>query len=135
MTAHAAQETALKDLITAGGWRPMPSEIDKALDMANSAPEFYLVLGMRDFTHHTTTVRETYERVKNKGCRVIYREFEELGERSYHPTCNDDALWWAALLRGGMGNLRTDPELSARWSKFLMWHPEYSPVPGPVIEL
>jgi hypothetical protein len=29
-----------------------------------------------------------------------------------------------------MGNLRTDPELSARWSKFLAAHPEYSPVPG-----
>ena len=31
-------------------------------------------------------------------------------------------------LRSGMGNLRTDPELSARWSKFNMSHPEYSPV-------
>ena len=85
------------DLITAGisyswGWWTMPSEIDKPFDMVNSAPEFYLVLGMRDFTHHITTVRDTYERVKNKGYRIIYREFEELGDRSYHPTSNDDAF-------------------------------------------
>jgi hypothetical protein len=37
---------------------------------------------------------------------------------------------YVGSLRSGMGNLRTDPELSARWSKFLMAHPEYSPVPG-----
>src|SRR3954454_3613745 len=72
------------NLITAGisyswGWWSMPSVIDKSLDTANSAPEFYLVLGMRDFTHHITTVRDTYERVNNKGYRIIYREFEELG--------------------------------------------------------
>jgi len=29
-----------------------------------------------------------------------------------------------------MGNLRRDPELTARWAKFLRAHPEYSPVPG-----
>ncbi len=72
----------------------MPSEVEKPLDAVNSAPEFYLVLGMRDFTHHITTVRDTYERVKNKGYHIIYREFEELGDRSYHPTSNDDALAW-----------------------------------------
>jgi TPR repeat protein len=37
---------------------------------------------------------------------------------------------YVGSLRSGMGNLRTDPELSVRWSKFLMAHPEYSPVPG-----
>ena len=37
---------------------------------------------------------------------------------------------YVGSLRSGMGNLRTDPELSPRWSKFLMAHPEYSPVPG-----
>jgi len=58
-----------------------------------------MVLGMRDFTHHITTVRDTYERVKAKGYHVIYREFEELGERSYHPTSNDDAIGWATRLR------------------------------------
>ena len=67
--------------------------------MVNSAPEFYLVLGMRDFTHHITTVRDTYERVKAKGYHIIYREFEELGDRSYHPTSNDDAIRWATRLR------------------------------------
>ena len=101
------------NLITAGisyswGWWSMPSEIDKPLDMANSAPEFYLVLGMRDFTHHITTVRDTYERVKNKGYRIIYREFEELGDRSYHPTSNDDALRWATRLRNK--NIPASPE-------------------------
>src|SRR5581483_1564006 len=92
------------ELIAAGisyswGWWAMPSELDKPLDMANSAPEFYLVLGLRDFTHHITTVRDTYERVKAKGYRIIYREFEELGDRSYHPTSNDDAIAWATRLR------------------------------------
>jgi hypothetical protein len=77
----------------------MPSELEKPFDMVNSAPEFYMVLGMRDFTHHITTVRDTYERVKAKGYHVIYREFEELGERSYHPTSNDDAIAWATRLR------------------------------------
>src|SRR4029078_9291195 len=67
--------------------------------MVNAAPEFYLVLGLRDFTHHITTVRDTYERVKSKGYRIIYREFEELGDRSYHPTSNDDAIRWATGLR------------------------------------
>src|SRR5262249_46784148 len=56
-------------------------------------------LGLRDFTHHITTVRDTYERMKAKGYHVIYREFEELGDRSYHPTSNDDALRWATQLR------------------------------------
>jgi hypothetical protein len=65
----------------------------------NAAPEFYLVLGLRDFTHHITTVRDTYERVKSKGYRIIYREFEELGDRSYHPISNDDAIRWATRLR------------------------------------
>src|SRR5437588_9748238 len=81
------------------GWWTMPSEVDKPLDFANSAPEFYMVLGMRDFTHHITTVRDTYERVKSKGYHVVYREFDELGDRSYHPTSNDDAIRWATGLR------------------------------------
>ena len=103
---HVAGEFTMlyPNLITAGisyswGWWTMPSEVEKPLDMVNSAPEFYLVLGLRDFTHHITTVRDTYERVKNKGYHVIYREFAELGDRSYHPTSNDDALAWATRLR------------------------------------
>jgi hypothetical protein len=92
------------NLITAGisyswGWWTMPAELEKPLDAVNAAPEFYLVLGMRDFTHHITTVRDTYERVKNKGYHIIYREFEELGDRSYHPASNDDAIAWATRLR------------------------------------
>jgi hypothetical protein len=59
----------------------------------------YLVLGMRDFTHHITTVRNTFELLRAKGYHVIYREFEELGDRAYHPTSNDDALSWATRLR------------------------------------
>jgi len=42
----------------------MPSESDKPLDVADSAPEFYLVLGMRDLTHHITTLRDTLRRSK-----------------------------------------------------------------------
>ena len=101
------------DIVTAAityswGWWIMPTELDKPLDAVNSAPEFYMVLGMRDFTHHITTVRDTYERVKAKGYHVIYREFEELGERSYHPTSNDDALRWATGLRNK--NVPPSPE-------------------------
>ena len=66
------------------GWTNMISELDKPIDMVNSAPELYLVLGMRDFTHHITTVRNTYELVRAKGYHVIYREFDELGDRAYH---------------------------------------------------
>ena len=120
------------NLITAGisyswGWWSMPSEIDKPLDTANSAPEFYLVLGMRDFTHHITTVRDTYERVKNKGYRIIYREFEELGDRSYHPTSNDDALRWATRLRNK--NIPPSPEETILLKAFSTGQPP-APVSG-----
>jgi len=81
------------------GWTNMISELDKPIDMVNSAPELYLVLGLRDFTHHITTVRNTFEFVRAKGYHVIYREFDELGDRAYHPTSNDDALRWATRLR------------------------------------
>ena len=92
------------DVVTAAisyswGWWSMPSELEKPIDMENSAAEFYLVLGLRDFTHHITTVRDTYERLRAKGYHTIYREFEELGDRSYHPTSNDDAISWATRLR------------------------------------
>ena len=40
------------------------------------------------------------------------------------------AINYVGSLRSGMGNLRRDPELTARWAKFLLTHPEYSPVPG-----
>ncbi len=91
------------ELITAGityswGWWRMPSELTAPLDPDKSA-EFYMVLGLRDLSHHLTTVRDTYERVKAKGYHVIYREFEELGDRTYHPISNDDAIAWATRLR------------------------------------
>jgi hypothetical protein len=91
-------------LVTAGityswGWWNMPSEIDAAIDPLNSAPEFYMVLGLRDLSYHLTTVRDTYARVRAKGNHVIYREFEELGPRTYHPPSNDDAIAWATRLR------------------------------------
>ena len=92
------------DLIAASityswGWWTMPSELTEPLDALNSAPEFYMVLGLRDLSFHITTVRDTYERVKAKGYRVIYREFEDLGARTYHPPSNDDAIAWATRLR------------------------------------
>jgi TPR repeat protein/predicted esterase len=92
------------DVVTAAisyswGWWSMPSELEKPIDMVNSAAEFYLVLGIRDLTHHLTTVRDTYERLRAKGYHTIYREFDELGDRSYHPVSNDDALSWATRLR------------------------------------
>src|SRR5439155_18183339 len=81
------------------GWWTMPSELHEPLDALNSAPEFYMVLGLRDLSHHITTVRDTYSRVREKGYHVIYREFDDLGARTYHPPSNDDAIAWATRLR------------------------------------
>jgi enamine deaminase RidA (YjgF/YER057c/UK114 family)/TPR repeat protein len=91
------------NVVTAGityswGWWTMPSELTEALDPEKSA-QFYMVLGLRDLSHHLTTVRDTYERVNAKGYHVIYREFSELGDRTYHPVSNDDAIRWATRLR------------------------------------
>ena len=81
------------------GWWNMPSELTEAIDGQGSAPEFYMVLGLRDLSYHLTTVRDAYSRVNAKGYHVIYREFEELGPRTYHPPSNDDAIGWATRLR------------------------------------
>src|ERR1043166_1605841 len=50
------------DLVTAAityswGWWLMPSELDSPIDPVNTAPEIYMVLGMRDYSHHIATVR------------------------------------------------------------------------------
>jgi hypothetical protein len=92
------------NLITASisyswGFWVMPSELTEAIDPVKSAPEFYMVLGMRDLATHIATVRDTYTRVNEKGYHVIYREFEDLGARTYHPPSNDDAIGWATRLR------------------------------------
>ena len=92
------------NVVTAGityswGWWKMPSELTEAIDPLKNAPEFYMVLGLRDLSYHLTTVRDTYARVNAKGYHVIYREFEDLGARTYHPPSNDDAIAWATRLR------------------------------------
>jgi hypothetical protein len=81
------------------GWWTMPSELHEAIDALGSAPEFYMVLGLRDLSYHITTVRDAYSRVSAKGYHVIYREFDDLGARTYHPTSNTDAIAWATSLR------------------------------------
>jgi hypothetical protein len=81
-----------------GAWL-MPSELDEPLDFANSAPEIYLTLGRRDLDNHLSCVRDAYTRLKAKGYHIIYREFDELGDRTYHPPSNDNALAWATGLR------------------------------------
>lgn len=81
------------------GWWKMPAELTEAIDPLGSAPEFYMVLGLRDLSYHLTTVRDAYARVSAKGYHVIYREFPELGARTYHPPSNTDALAWATRLR------------------------------------
>lgn len=77
----------------------MPSELAEPIDFENSAPEIYLTLGRRDLDHHLTCVRDAYVRLRAKGYHVIYREFDELADRSYHPPSNDDAIGWATRLR------------------------------------
>src|SRR5215475_7191333 len=92
------------DLVTAaigyswGAWL-MPSEVDGPLDFINKAPEIYLTLGRRDLANHLTCVRDAYSRLSAKGYHLIYREFDDLGDRTYHPPSNDDALGWALRLR------------------------------------
>jgi TPR repeat protein len=81
-----------------GAWL-MPSELTAPLDFVNSAPEIYLTLGRRDLENHLSCVRDAYPRLKAKGYHLIYREFDELGDRTYHPVSNDDALSWATRLR------------------------------------
>lgn len=79
-------------------WWKMPDEIETAID-PERAPQFYMVLGRRDLSHHLTNVRDGYSRVQAKGHHVIYREFDDHGARSYHPPSNDEAIGWAARLR------------------------------------
>jgi TPR repeat protein len=81
-----------------GAWL-MPSELQEPLDFVNSAPEIYLTLGRRDLDNHLSCVRDAYTRLKAKGYHIIYREFDELGDRSYHPVSNDNAIAWATRLR------------------------------------
>jgi hypothetical protein len=90
------------------GWWTMPPELKEAIDPMASAPEFYMVLGLRDLSYHITTVRDAYSRVNAKGYHVIYREFEELGARTYHPPSNDDAISWVTKLRNK--NVPPSPE-------------------------
>jgi uncharacterized protein len=65
-----------------------------------------------------------------KGVQQDYREAGRWFLAAAEAGNTRAAINYVGSLRSGMGNLRTDPELSARWSKFLMAHPEYSPVPG-----
>ena len=110
------------ELVTAAisyswGWFKMPSETGAALD-PEKAPQFYMVLGRRDLAHHLTNVRDAYSRVQAKGYRVIYREFDDLGARTYHPASNDDAVLWANGLRN-----RTLPLSRAEESMVLKGNP------------
>lgn len=81
-----------------GAWL-MPSETTEPLDFVNRAPEIYLTLGRRDLANHLSCVRDAYLRLQAKGYHLIYREFDELGDRTYHPPSNDDAIGWALRLR------------------------------------
>src|SRR5262252_5703719 len=81
-----------------GAWL-MPSELSESLDFVNSAPEIYLTLGRRDLASHLSCVRDAYLRLREKGYHFIYREFDELGDRTYHLPSNDDAFAWATRLR------------------------------------
>jgi TPR repeat protein len=81
------------------GWWKFQPELDKPLNAAKTMPEIYLVLGLRDLSYHLTNVRDVYARTQAKGYHIIYREFSELGARTYHQPSNDDAIAWASRLR------------------------------------
>src|SRR5262249_46880228 len=53
----------------------------------------------RDLANHLSCVRDAFLRLREKGYHLIFREFDELGDRTYHPPSNDDALSWATRLR------------------------------------
>ena len=89
-----------------GFWK-MPVELKEPL---KHAPQTYMVLGLQDLAHHLTNMRDAYERVSAKGYHVIYREFDGLSARSYHPPTNDDAIAWASRVRNR--NLPLSPEES-----------------------
>lgn len=78
------------------GWWKIPPD---SVQPPSQAPSYYMVLGMRDLLTHIQTVRDTYSRMNAKGYHLIYREFDELGPRTYHPPSNDDGLGWALKLR------------------------------------
>jgi TPR repeat protein len=65
-----------------------------------------------------------------KGVQQDYREAGKWFLAAAEAGDTRAAINYVGSLRSGMGNLRRDPELSERWAKFLMAHPEYSPVPG-----
>lgn len=79
-------------------WWLMPSHV-QPFDAEREGPGIYMVLGLRDLAHHLTNVRDGYSRVQAKGYPVIYREVPDLGERTYHPVTNDDAVGWAVAQR------------------------------------
>src|SRR5205823_10694914 len=99
-------ETA--EITTTWGFSVMAFELKEPIDPLTSAPEIYMNLGLRDLATHPTTVRDTYPRVKAKGYHVIYREFEDMGSRSYYPPSNDDSIAWATRLRNK--NIAPSPE-------------------------
>lgn len=108
-----------------GAWL-MPSELEEPMDFVNSAPEIYMNLGRRDLDHHLSCVRDAYTRLKAKGYHVIYREFDELGDRSYHPPSNDNALAWGTRLRNK--NIPPSPAEAALLKAFQ--HKPPAPVDG-----
>lgn len=90
------------------GWWKIPADSVQAPD---KAPSYYTVLGMRDLLTHIQTVRDTYTRMNAKGYDMIYREFDELGARTYHPVSNDEGLGWALKHRNK--NINPTPEEQA----------------------
>src|SRR5437763_890578 len=73
-----------------------------ATDPAKNTAEFYMVLGLRDLSYHLTNVRDAYARMDAKGHHIIYREFDNLAARTYHPESNGDAIAWISRLRNKM---------------------------------
>jgi hypothetical protein len=64
-----------------------------------NAPDFYVVLGLKDLQTHLDRVRAVYAGIKMRGYNVIYREIAGLGGATRNPLSNDDAILWASRLR------------------------------------
>jgi hypothetical protein len=101
------------------GWWKIPADTVQAPDLA---PSYYMVLGMRDLLTHIQTVRDTYSRMNAKGYDIIYREFDDLGARTYHPPSNDDGLGWALKHRNKNVGLTPEEEALLKDSTIVDGH-------------
>jgi hypothetical protein len=81
-----------------GSWL-MPSEVEESLDFVNSPPGDPLDTRPQRSCQSPVVCSRRIPASEAKGYHLIYREFDELEDRTDDPPSNDDALAWATRLR------------------------------------